>query len=144
MDENKRVARFAIVGLSGTVVDFGFFNLFTIVFLLPSIYSSILSFSIAVINNFSWNRIWTYPESREKELWPQFLKFSIVSILGLAIRTPIFALIENPFIQLSQKVLGTDFIVSPDIIGHNLALATVIILVLFWNYFVNKKWTYKI
>jgi putative flippase GtrA len=144
MNEKKRVIRFAIVGLSGTFVDFGFFNLFSIVFSIPVILSSILSFSIAVINNFSWNRIWTYPESKAKKLWPQFIKFALVSVMGLAIRTPIFALIENPFINFSRNIMGSNSFITPEIIGHNLALASVIILVLFWNYFINKFWTYKL
>jgi putative flippase GtrA len=32
--------------------------------------------------------------------------------------------------------------VSPDFIGHNAALGASMILVLFWNFFVNRYWTY--
>jgi len=142
-NSNQRFIKFALVGVSGTVVDFGFFNLFSILFGLPVILSSILSFSIAVFNNFYWNRVWTYPESKNASLADQLTKFGIVSVLGLIIRTPLFALIENPVIQIAQKLLSSTFPINPVIIGHNFALAAVIIVVLFWNYFINRIWTYK-
>ena len=141
--DQERFVKFAVVGISGTIVDFGFFNLFSINFKLPIILSSIFSFSIAVFNNFYWNRIWTYPESRQKSLKDQLLKFGVVSILGLIIRTPLFAIIEAPMIELVTSIFDKNFFISPEILGHNVALGIVIILVLFWNYFINRIWTYK-
>ena len=141
---NHRFLKFALVGVSGTMVDFGFFNLFSVLIGLPVILSSILSFSIAVFNNFYWNRVWTYPESKNASLADQLTKFGVVSVLGLFIRTPLFAFIEKPVIQIAQTFFSSILpIVDPVIIGHNLALAAVIIVVLFWNYFVNRIWTYK-
>jgi putative flippase GtrA len=29
------------------------------------------------------------------------------------------------------------------VLGENLALATVVIIVLFWNFFINRYWTYN-
>ncbi len=139
----QRFLRFALVGVSGTIVDFSIFNLLSVVVGLPVIISSIGSFLIAVINNFIWNRLWTYPESKRLPLSNQLVKFSIVSILGLLIRTPLFALIEKPVISVSSSILGNSVSIKPEIIGHNIALAIVIVVVLFWNYFINRKWTYK-
>ena len=132
-----------MVGVSGTVVDFSIFNLLSVAVGLPVILSSVGSFLIAVINNFIWNRVWTYPESKESKLSGQLVKFSIVSVFGLLIRTPLFALIEKPVISLSERLLGGTLPIKPEIIGHNIALAFVIVVVLFWNYFINRKWTYK-
>jgi len=143
LSDRQRFFRFAVVGVSGTVVDFSIFNLLSVAVGLPVIISSIGSFLIAVINNFIWNRVWTYPESKEMNLSGQLVKFSIVSVLGLLIRTPLFAFIEKPVIYLSEKFLGGFLPIKPEIIGHNIALAFVIIVVLFWNYFINRKWTYK-
>lgn len=142
-NSNHRFIKFSLVGVSGTIVDFGFFNLFSVLIGLPVILSSIFSFSIAVVNNFYWNRVWTYPESKKVSLADQLTKFCIVSVLGLIIRTPLFALIEKPVIRFSQINISNVISVDPVIIGHNLALAAVIIVVLFWNYFVNRIWTYK-
>jgi putative flippase GtrA len=143
LNDHQRFLRFAMVGVSGTVVDFSIFNLLSVAAGFPVIISSIGSFLIAVGNNFILNRAWTYPESKEMDLSGQLVKFSIVSVLGLLIRTPLFALIEKPVISLSSSILGSSLPIKPEIIGHNIALAIVIVVVLFWNYFINRKWTYK-
>jgi putative flippase GtrA len=140
--EKKRFIKFAVVGVSGTVVDFGIFNLLSSLLGFPTLPSSVVSFLVAVFNNFYWNRQWTYPESKERPFGEQFGKFGIVSLAGLIIRTIIFAKIENPLIQISQG-FSTKIGITAEIIGHNLTLAIVIIIVLFWNYFINKFWTYK-
>ncbi len=140
--EKKRFAKFAVVGLSGTLVDFGIFNLLSSLLGFATIPSSVVSFIVAVFNNFYWNRQWTYPESKDRPFSGQFGKFAIVSVAGLVVRTFIFSVIENPLIQASQS-LAANTGIQPDIIGHNLALAAVIVIVLFWNYFANKLWTYK-
>ncbi|HOU44347.1 MAG TPA: GtrA family protein, partial [Anaerolineaceae bacterium] len=83
--ERVRFFRFAAVGALGSVVDFGVFNLL-VYFGIPSILSSAISFILAVINNFLWNRYWTYPDSRSKSLGNQLIQFSLVSLVGMGIR----------------------------------------------------------
>jgi len=134
--------KFALVGISDTVVDFGIFNLLSSIMGFATIPSSVVSFIAAVFNNFFWNRHWTYPESKEFPFSEQFGKFGVVSLAGLIIRTIIFAKIEIPLIQLSETYFG-QINISSEVIGHNLTLAIVIVIVLFWNYFVNRLWTYK-
>lgn len=141
--KNNRFFKFALVGISGTIVDFLFFNVFSELLGIQTILSSVFSFSIAVFNNFYWNRVWTYPETRNFKVTDQLAKFGVVSVLGLLIRTPMFALIERPVIRFISDFLSSGSSVSPELIGHNVALATVIIVVLFWNYFVNRLWTYR-
>ncbi len=142
-DQKKRFIKFALVGISGTIIDFGFFNLFSSFLGVPALIASVFSFSIAVVNNFYWNRLWTYPESKNTNLANQLTKFGVVSVLGLVIRTPLFALIENPMINAANSLLPALFPIEPGIVGHNIALASVIVVVLFWNYFVNRFWTYR-
>lgn len=140
--EQKRFMKFALVGLSGTIVDFVIFNLLTILVGFPTVPSSVFSFILAVFNNFFWNRQWTYPESKKLGLSGQFGKFAIVSVVGLAIRTIIFIGVEDTIIQLSETLFPSLPFTS-EVIGHNITLASVIIIILFWNYFANKRWTYK-
>lgn len=140
---NNRFLKFALVGISGTIVDFGFFNIFSVIVGFPVVLSSVLSFSIAVFNNFYWNRIWTYPESMHSKLSDQLTKFGLISVAGLIIRTPLLAFIEKPVTKIFKRVFPLNFPINAEIIGQNLALGIVIIIVLFWNYFVNKYWTYK-
>lgn len=151
--ENKRFIKFALVGISGTVVDFSVFNLLNSLFNLTGIISifsvetviisSVLSFIIAVINNYHWNRNWTYPESKQFSHTDQLFKFGTVSLIGLIIRTPMFAWIREPLTNNIVDLIGDNFFLSPEILGQNVALAAVIVVVLFWNYFINRIWTYK-
>lgn len=139
--ERKKFIRFGIVGIIGSVVDFGIFNLLATLIGLPAITSSVISFTAAVVNNFIWNRLWTFPETRNISVSQQLVKFSIVSVAGLAIRTPLFAWMEKLLIPFAQKTIP--IILTPTIVGHNLSLAIAIGVVMLWNYFVNRFWTFK-
>jgi putative flippase GtrA len=138
-----RFAKFAIVGISGTLIDIGFFNLFNQRFGISPVTAKSLSFSVAVFNNFIWNRLWTYPESRQLPFSKQFSQYLLVSIIGLLINTTIFAVADQTFIHLFEKILPVNFIFSPTIVGHNTSVAVATIVVLFWNYFANRFWTFR-
>ncbi len=141
--ESRRFIKFAIVGAIGTVIDFGFLNLLTIIFGVPKIYAQAISFSLAVVNNYLLNRYWTYPESRKKPFWLQFGQFTIISLIGLIIRTPLFAGLSYLFTLAATKVIPTGNTLKPEWIGNNLSLAICIVVVLLWNYFANRFWTFK-
>jgi putative flippase GtrA len=142
--ERTRFLRFLMVGIIGAVVDFGTFNLMTGVLGIAAVLASVLSFTAAIINNFLWNRYWTYPDSRSKKTGQQLIQFAIISVIGLAIRTPLFALLEEPLRNLFAffPLPGIGFI-DADFLGHNLALAISVVVVMFWNFFVNRYWTYS-
>ncbi|HEY45745.1 MAG TPA: GtrA family protein [Anaerolineae bacterium] len=152
--ELTRFMKFSVVGVIGAIVDFGTFNLLNSILGLRSLIASVLSFIAAVTSNFIWNRFWTYPDSRSKPVRQQALQFAVVNTIGLFIRTPVFALAETPMIQVTERLLH---FLSPSIyaqntsqiqldhviIGRNLALAVAVIVVLFWNFGVNRIWTYS-
>ena len=99
---------------------------------LPLMLAVALGFSTAVVSNFTWNRFWTFPESRDRPIASQLVQFTVVNLIGLGINEaivlglhPIFSgLLQDPFAYLGAKVIA---------IG----------VVLFWNYGVNRVWTYK-
>jgi putative flippase GtrA len=135
-------------------VDFGTFNLLANILGIWSVLASMMSFTAAVVSNFLWNRYWTYPDSRSKNVRAQAIQFALVSLVGLAIRTPLFALTEPVFIRLTglwllraAETLSSipafleEF--SPIVLGRNLALALAVIVVLFWNFGINRIWTYS-
>jgi len=140
--EAGRFMRFAVVGVIGAVVDFGTFNLLTAVFGVWSVAASIVSFTAALISNFTWNRFWTYPDSRAKPLRRQATQFAVVSFVGLAIRTPIFAFAEQGLVRLAAR---SPLPGIPDMsqLASNAALAIAVIVVLFWNFAINRIWTYS-
>jgi putative flippase GtrA len=144
--EGKRFFKFTVVGLIGAVVDFGTFNLLTAVVGMWSVLASMFSFSAAVTSNFIWNRFWTYPDSRSKPVRHQALQFALVNLIGLAIRTPIFAFAEPRLIRAAgayASALQPALALDQSAVGRNAALALAVIVVLFWNFGVNRIWTYS-
>ena len=139
--ELARFIRFGIVGTIGSIVDFGFLNLLTLVLNVPFLVSSVISFSLAVVNNFILNRIWTFSGSRKEPITKQLLQFGLVSVIGLLIRTPLLAWLEKVLVPMAEKYFPN--FLTPTIIAHNVSLAFAIGVVLLWNYFANRFWTFK-
>jgi len=141
--ERERFIKFAVVGTIGAVVDFGTANLLVYVFHFPLVWAGTVSFICAIISNFIWNRFWTYPDSRSKSPWLQFVQFLIVNVVGLGIRVPILKFGE-PLMQALFSALPFRIpLLSPDFLAKNVTLAIAVIIVMFWNFFVNRYWTYN-
>ena len=146
--ELMRFAKFLVVGTIGAVVDFGLLNVLMLTLRARHVdlgmwhlfgaltlngnltFSNTISFTSAVISNFTWNRYWTYPESRSKPLAGQLGQFFVVNIAGLAINLAVLNALD-PFFT---RQLGP--------LGYNAAKAVATIVVLFWNFIVNRFWTY--
>lgn len=139
--EGERFAKFMVVGAIGFVVDFATFTIFAQFLHLPTLVAQAISFSAAVVSNFTWNRYWTYPESRTKRIRHQLLQFTLVNLAGLGIRTLIFSLVETPYRRLFAGLAGLPL--EPRVVAQYASLATAVLVVLLWNFFVNRYWTYN-
>ena len=140
--ERTRFMRFATVGVIGAVVDFGTYTLLHDGLGVIAVWASVLSFLAAIISNFTWNRYWTYPDSRSKQISQQVVQFVVVSGIGLGIRTPIFALLEPPLDSFFLGKVNLAFIPT-GFLGDKVALGIAVIVVMFWNFFINRYWTYN-
>lgn len=139
--ERSRFLRFAFVGAIGAVIDFGVFNLLVHFTTINSVVASVISFITAVCSNFIWNRYWTYPDSRSKHVAHQLLQFIVISVIGLTIRTPLFAFLEKTLIKFFTTT-NPNISLTPTFLGHNISLGIAIVVVMFWNFFANRLWTY--
>ena len=129
--EITRFLKFSVVGAIGALVDFAVLNLCIEVFGLPKWLANTFSFFTAVLSNFTWNRLWTYPESREKPIGPQLGQFFLVNLAGYAINQVIFLSLDAyVFAPWGQW-------------GYNISKAIAIGVVWFWNFGVNRLWTYR-
>ncbi|MCL4393206.1 MAG: GtrA family protein [Chloroflexi bacterium] len=132
-NEMSRFLKFAAVGAVGAIVDFGVLNLLVLRFGWPKEYANLVSVTCAIFSNFVWNRLWTFPESRERPLHTQFGQFALVNFAGLLIN-------QFVFVTSDSWVYAGAF---PHPLDYNVAKATAILVVLFWNFFVNRRWTYR-
>lgn len=130
--EVTRFLKFATVGAIGMMVDLTLLNVLHKGFGLELLVANAVSFTAAVISNFTWNRLWTFPESRERPLHTQLAQFTVVNVIGLGINELVLWLAH----QATQNFL-------PDPLDYNAAKVLAIGVVLFWNYGVNRLWTYK-
>jgi putative flippase GtrA len=141
--ERQRFFRFLVVGTFGALVDFGIENLLHRVFGVPYVLAGATSFICAILSNFFWNRYWTYPDSRSKPVLQQLVQFAIINTIGLTIRIPILRFVEPPVGRMFQSLPGNILVLPPDAMGENLTLAIAVLIVLFWNFFANRYWTYS-
>lgn len=139
--ERTRFLKFAAVGVVGAIIDFGVANLLVAAFHTPLVVAGTVSFICAVMSNFVWNRFWTYPESRSKHVVGQLGQFALVNAAGLLIRIPILTLAEP---ILNNWLTNYSFPPRVDqLISHNITLAIAVGVVMMWNFFVNRYWTYN-
>jgi putative flippase GtrA len=132
--EVRRFIKFATVGFFGAVVDFSILNILVFLFGVPKEYANLVSVTCAIISNFIWNRLWTFPESQGDAFHTQFGQFALVNLVGLAINQTVFLLSDH-------------YVFEPMLLPHktiplNLAKACAIGVVLFWNFGANRVWTY--
>ncbi|WP_322800630.1 GtrA family protein [Thermoflexus sp.] len=130
--EIVRFLKFCVVGTVGFVVDTGILN--SLIFLggwIP-VMAKAVSFTAAVINNFLWNRHWTYPESRSKPIWQQISQFFMVNTAGLGINLAVFGTVSGFLIPR----LGMKW-------GVNVSQVIAVGIALFWNFLANRLWTYN-
>ena len=142
-----RFLKFSVVGTIGAVVDFGLLYLLHVVAGLPIVLANTCSFTAAVLSNFTWNRYWTYPDSRSKPIRTQLAQFFVVNIAGWGINTGILVLLRYPCVSLvGTATRAMALSLTPELLyklGYNLAKAIATGVVLFWNFFVNRFWTYS-
>jgi len=140
--ERERFLKFAAVGALGALIDFAVMNMLTQGAGMPLVLAGTISLICAVLNNFFWNRYWTYPDSRSRPFTHQLSMFFAVNIAGVAIRIPILHFIELPLIRVMER-MNFRAPLSPEFLAKNLTLALAVGIVMLWNYFVNRYWTYN-
>ena len=158
--EVERFIKFAIVGTLGFVIDFGTVFILQSTILPPAneagqeltlnvAIATSIAFAAAVTSNFTWNRIWTYPDSRSRSIRTQLSQFAIVSISGWLARTLWISLAFVPLGTLAVTIvqaLSIDF--SPNVndqlrIGTFIAQFIGVFVIMIWNFFANRYWTYN-
>jgi putative flippase GtrA len=140
--ERERFFKFMVVGAFGAVVDFGTANILTHFLGLALVIAGTISLCCAIVSNFIWNRYWTYPDSRSKALGHQLGMFAAVNLAGVVIRVPILNFGEPIMLRFfSQRAALPPL--SPEFAARNATLAVAVGIVMLWNFFVNRYWTYN-
>ncbi|MBN9298900.1 MAG: GtrA family protein [Filimonas sp.] len=125
MDWLIKFVKFGVVGFSGMIIDFGITWLCKERLKLNKFVANSCGFTLAVINNYILNRIWTFESSNPQ--WQQELgKFVLISLVGL--------LLNNLLLFLFHSKLKLNFY---------LAKAIAIGCVVVWNFGINMLFTFN-
>ncbi len=127
-----RFVNFALVGLSGVVIDMG------VLYILHGLghwgltRSAVLAGELAIINNFLWNDLWTFGDIARTQRLPsqifkRFSKFNIICLMGLILKV----LILNVFFNFFH-------------LNAYLANFLAILLVTVWNFWLNLKLSWRV
>lgn len=162
--EVERFLKFATVGSIGAVVDFTTLAVLQATVLPPTnpqgedltfnvVLATTLAFIAAISSNFTWNRLWTYPDSRSRSIPRQMAQFASVSFIGWLART---IWISSAYIPLGHALMPVALplilLVNPDYVpsvaaeaklGTMIAWFFGVIVVMIWNFIANRLWTYN-
>lgn len=131
-NEIKRFSRFLAVGLSGTLLDFAVLSLLKQVLEWATLPANIFSYSCGILSNFLLNLFWVYPESKGNRNGLKLVQFFLISLVGLALNNLLLVALEGPMGVLFN---------NPDY-GYLPAKIIATMLVLLWNFFANRFWTF--
>ena len=119
-----QLAKFCLVGLSGYAVNLGVYTLLLRAASWHYLAAAAVSFLVAVTNNYTWNRVWTFRRQRGHVAY-QGLRFLVVSAVALAANLGFLAALVG---------LG---------MGKIPAQAVAIVLVTPLNFAGNKLWSFR-
>ncbi len=147
--ELVRFVKFCFVGTLGTFIDFGIFNLFHNMLHFHEAIANTISVSLAIVNNYMWSRFWVYPETKDRQGGAKFVRFVIVSMIAWALNTSIlwgtdhWVLGEQGLLAGLVAPIAATMRVSHRVLSSNTAKVIATGIVLFWNFFANRFWTFR-
>ena len=118
-----QLAKFCAVGGIGYVVNLGVYSLLLNAAGLHYLGAAVCSFLVAVTNNYTWNRLWTFRDQRGNVAY-QGMRFLVVSIVALGANLVVLQLLVS---ATDQPVLSQ---------------AIAIVLVTPVNFVGNKLWSF--
>lgn len=120
----KQMIKYGTVGVSNTLIDLGVLNL--LVWLgMSAIPANSISFSLAALNSFYWNKFWTFND-REGSWKKQIIPFILVAIFCLGL--------SDVLIYYFHEQLGYNL---------NLVKIASFVVVFWFNFFIPKLYIFK-
>jgi putative flippase GtrA len=119
-----QLAKFCTVGATGYVVNLAVFALLVHWAGVHYLVAAVFSFLVAVTNNYTWNRLWTFRNQRGHVAY-QGLRFLVVSTVALGANLVFLSVL----VALGMPKVP--------------AQAIAIVLVTPWNFVANKLWSFR-
>lgn len=124
--ELRRFIKFSLVGVVNTVIDFLIFFIAINVAGLHYLFANIISWFVAVGVSFFLNKFWTFKSVGVNSTASQYARFTAVSLVALGLSL----LLLYVFVEIMSL---------HELVGKILTIG----IVVFWNFFMNRLWTFK-
>jgi dolichol-phosphate mannosyltransferase len=122
---HKELARFLLVGGSGTFLNFVILTATYRYLHWPDALAALISNETAMVSNFFCHEHWTFRDERHGTRKTRFLRYQFVAVGGIAISTILFTI----FVHLGLYYL--------------FANAIAIVLALSWNFAMSHRWAWR-
>lgn len=142
--EVKRFVKFAMVGTAGMFTHLTLANFFNFGLHFPDALANAIGFMTAVVQNYFLNYSWTFRDkqsSRTKARWVQASQFVLVSLVGLVINALVREVVSFIFHPIWLAAIPDP--VVAEVVNYNFSIIAAIGVVLFWNFAVNRLWTFR-
>ncbi len=107
--ELDRLVKFMVVGFSGIIVNEAFLWLFVNLGM-NKISANIPATELAILNNFTWNDIWTFRDLKTKPLYKRLLNFHVAALTGALVQWVIYILLVHLEVYyLVANLIGIGF-----------------------------------
>ena len=116
----EQLLKFCVVGASGYAVNLSVFSLLVLVFGMHYIPAAVCSFLVAVTNNYTWNRLWTFRSQRGGVAY-QGMRFLVVSALALCANVLILhALVTTGLVEVAAQAVAIVLVTPVNFVGNKL------------------------
>ena len=116
----EQLVKFCFVGASGYAVNLWVFSLLVLVLGVHYIPAAICSFLVAVTNNYTWNRIWTFRDQRGHVAY-QGMRFLIVSTVALVANLIVLeVLVRAELTEIVAQAIAIVLVTPVNFIGNKL------------------------
>ena len=116
----EQLVKFCFVGVSGYAVNLWVFSLLVLVAGVHYIPAAVCSFLVAVTNNYTWNRLWTFRAQRGHVAY-QGLRFLVVSTLALVANLVVLhVLVQAGLSEVVAQAIAIVLVTPVNFVGNKL------------------------
>jgi dolichol-phosphate mannosyltransferase len=119
-----QLAKVCVVGATGYVVNLAVFAALVRGASMHYIPAAVCSFLVAVTNNYTWNRLWTFRHQRGHFAY-QGLRFLVVSMIALGANLAFLTILVSVGVPKIPAQAAAIALVTP------------------WNFVANKLWSFR-
>lgn len=132
----RQFVKFCIVGATSFAIDAGISAILIFAAGMWWPLANTISFAVAVTNGFFWNRRWTFQAVGQRRQRDQYAMFFGVNVVGLILN---LGIMKTVFFFATGQWQGQ----HPKGLHFTIAKIAATAVVVFWNFFANRHWTFK-